>query len=381
MSLPSLELHYHLKNGSHSMDAFIRNKCEAEALAAFSYIADRLGIEFTIESLPHEEGGIRDFWQFITKTENQVIMALLALIVNNSVSVWNAPPKPDKELDAINKDIAKASLEEKRLAIEKAKLELKKLMGEAATPSASPASSPVPAPALPPAPAIRAVPAHDKSAGRAIGYVLPAATPAEVETLLAQPSREVAGAVSEAITFISDEPKFITRRSNFFKTLLPYNKVTAFGLRLRVPYQRDDEFIIEKRDFLKYVLKTDKLPPETISEALITIVAPVIDGSGMAWKGVFLDEPVSFFMKDSAFKDQVVRREVSFQHGDAIRCSLVVERKLDETGEVVVTSRSVDVVIEKIDQGGVTETPQGKRQRFADKNAHLQGGFKFDDAG
>jgi hypothetical protein len=380
MNPPSLELHYHLKNDSHAMNAFIRNKCEAEALAAFSYIADRLGVEFAIESLAQEEGGIRDFWQFITKTENQLIMALLALIVNNAVSVWNAPPKPDKELDAINKDIAKASLEEKRLAIEKAKLELKKLMVDAATPPASPASSPMPAPALPPAPATRAGPA-DQSAGRTIDYVLSATTPVEVETLLAKPSREVADAVAQAITFISNEPKFITRRSNFFKALLPYNKVTAFGFRLRAPYHHDDEFIIEKMDFLKYVLKTDKLPPEMVSEALITIVAPVIDGSGMAWKGIFLDEPISFFMKDSAFKDQVVQRHVSFQHGDAIRCSLVVEKKLDETGEVMVTSRSVDVVIEKIDQGGVTETAQGKRRRFEDKNAHLQGGFEFDDAG
>lgn len=379
MNPPSLELHYHLKNDSHAMDAFIRNKCEAEALAAFSYIADRLGVEFAIESLAQEEGGIRDFWQFITKTENQLIVTVLALIVNNAVSVWNAPPKPDREMDAINKDIAKASLEEKRLAIEKAKLELKKLMVEATTPPATPASYPMPAPALPPAPANRAVPAH--SAGRTMGYVLSAMTPSEVETALAQPSLEVADAVAQAITFISNEPKFITRRSNFFKALLPYNKVTAFGFRLRAPYHHDDEFIIEKTDFLKYVLKTDKLPPEMVTEALITIVAPVIDGSGMAWKGIFLDEPISFFMKDSAFKDQVVQRQVSFQHGDAIRCSLVVERKLDEIGEVIVTSRSVDVVIEKIDQGGVTETAQGKRHRFENKNTSSQGGFKFDDAG
>lgn len=30
-----LELHYYLNNGSHSMDALVRNKCEAEILAKF----------------------------------------------------------------------------------------------------------------------------------------------------------------------------------------------------------------------------------------------------------------------------------------------------------------------------------------------------------
>lgn len=378
MNPPSLELHYHLKGDSHAMDAFIRNKCEAEALAAFWYIADRLGVEFAIESSAREEGGVREFWQFITKTENQLIMTVFALFVNSAVSVWNAPPKPDKELDAINKDLAKANLEEKRLAIEKAKLEMRKLMVEAVTPSAAPTSSAAPMPGPPPPllPSTKAVPSG-ASTGR-VDHVISSWTSVEIQDVAAQPPQDVAEAVVQGIRFIADEPKFMTRRSNFFKTLLSYNKVTAFGFRLRAPFYDHDEVVIDKIDFLKYVLKTDKLPPETIEEALITIVAPVIDGSGMNWKGIYLDEPISFVMKDGSFKDQVLQRQVSFQHGDAIRCSLIIERKLDEVGEVMVTSRSVEVVIEKIDQGGVTQTAQGKRRRFEDKNAQSQGGFEFD---
>src|SRR4051812_43717619 len=69
MNPPSLELHYYLRNNSHAMNAFIRNKCEAEALAAFSYIAERLGIELAIESVAHEEGGLKDIWNFVCKPE------------------------------------------------------------------------------------------------------------------------------------------------------------------------------------------------------------------------------------------------------------------------------------------------------------------------
>lgn len=375
MNPPSLELHYHLKGGSHAMDAFIRNKCEAEALAAFSYIAERLGLEVTIESVAHGEGGLKEIWKFIsTKPEvASVYIALLTLFVNTAVTVWNAPPKGDKELDSIAKETAKATLEEKLLAVEKAKMELKKLQ-EAAAAAETPLQLPPSTPA-PPAPALPALP-NAKSTQSGMDYATHFKLTGYKAARVAQGDRlnpVVIEAISKAIAAVAEEPKFTTRRSNFFKTLLPYSKVTAFGLQFRSPYQDEPEYVIKKKDFLRYVLKTDKLPPVNIEEAVITIVAPVIDGSGMAWRGIYQDEPIGFFMKDNAFKGQVLHRQVSFKHGDAIRCSLVIERKLDETGEAVVTSRSVDVVIEKIDEGGVTETPQGKKRRFEDKNAQAQG--------
>jgi hypothetical protein len=133
-----------------------------------------------------------------------------------------------------------------------------------------------------------------------------------------------------------------------------------------------DERVVKKKDFIKYVLKTDKLPVTVVEEAVIQIVAPVIDNSGVKWKGTYQGEPINFVMKDEGYKGQVLRREVSFQRGNAIRCRLTIERKLDETGEVVVIGYTVDVVIEKIDETGVVETPQGKKQRFIDKQVKAQ---------
>ena len=46
MTTARLELHYHLRDQSHTMDALVRNKCEAEVLAAFTILAAYKTIRF-----------------------------------------------------------------------------------------------------------------------------------------------------------------------------------------------------------------------------------------------------------------------------------------------------------------------------------------------
>jgi len=282
------------------------------------------------------------------------LMAALTLLIGSFIQVWNAPPKPNKELETINLDIAKETLEEKRLANEKARRELQKAGSEARK--------------GPPAPATPASAGKRATASDALNMGFMTEFPAELLTVT--PERTIN---KKAIAYLSVEPRFNVRRSNFYKTLLPYDKVTAFGMGVKVAKTSPDEVVVNKRDFNKYVLTTDKLEPVVVEEAVIHITAPVIDGSNVKWKGILEGEPINFAMKDEAFKNMVVRREVSFQNGNAIRCRLLVERKLDEVGEVAITNRTVEVVIEKLDAtGNAMETPQGKRQRFFDKHAKDQ---------
>lgn len=349
----SLELHYHLRDDAHAMNAFIRNKCEAEALAAFQYITEQLGIQLTVETSAHTEGGLRETWIFITKPEHAYtnFMLMLSLLLNTFVQVWNAPPKPDKELETINKEIAKATLQERQLAIEKAKKELQR--------AAEPVALPPPAAA----PAASAAKSSRVKKDLTIGFA----------TYMPLALREPAPTINrKAMTYLAADPRFTTRRSNFYTALLTYDKVTAVGIGVMQDKVLEDERVVKKEDFVKYVLKTDKVPVTVVEEAVIQIVAPVIDNSGVRWKGTYQGEPINFVMKDDGFKARVLRREESFKHGDAIRCRLSIEQKLDETGDVVVTGHTVDVVIEKIDETGVVETPQGRQQRFIDKQVKAQ---------
>lgn len=44
-----LELHYYLIDDSHSMNALVRNRCEAEFIAVAMNVADLLGIAFDLD--------------------------------------------------------------------------------------------------------------------------------------------------------------------------------------------------------------------------------------------------------------------------------------------------------------------------------------------
>ena len=93
-----VEVHYFLKDGAHSMNAFIRNKCEAETLAAFKYIADELGFDVVLESSAVSEGSLVEHYRFTLKPESTfLLVGALLVLVQTLISIWNAPPKPDKD--------------------------------------------------------------------------------------------------------------------------------------------------------------------------------------------------------------------------------------------------------------------------------------------
>lgn len=82
------------------MNALVRNKCEAEALAACLQIAHQLGIAIQIESSAYREGGLKEIWAFLGKNNPQLTL-LLAIIV----LVFSRIPVSDSEMDALNKDL------------------------------------------------------------------------------------------------------------------------------------------------------------------------------------------------------------------------------------------------------------------------------------
>lgn len=304
-SVEKLELHYHLRDQSHSMDALVRNRCEAEALAAFIEVAKTLGIPVSIESSAYTEGGLREIWDFIGKNNNQLAL-LLAIIV----FVFSRVPVSDPEMDALNKENTKLSIEEKRLTIEKLKKELEQGSISKET--------------------------MDASAPVILGNV-----------------------------------KVAVRRSNFYRSLVDYRKVTGVGV---TPLSaKQNEHYVDRAEFSRFVLSTNKLPIEVIEPATIEIVAPVLKEGNYQWKGIYREEPISFAMTDDEFKVSVLARQVSFQHGSVIECVLNIHRKFDAIGEVTITGYSVPVVLTVSDGTSQSETIQGKRRKARKKVAEDQG--------
>lgn len=304
-----LELHYYFNDGSHEIDSLVRNKCEAEILAIIYEASATLGVDAQLVSEAFREGGFRDVWKLIN--DNSGGIAVILMIVQLAITIAQPFNSEDDELE---KELTKLSLEEKKLSIEKLKKELQ--YGEV--------------------------------------------------------SKEDIAKVSKTI---SDNLKIIKRKSNFYSHLNKYPKVNKVGIDVL-----NDDFVsiareltVKRSDFQKFILKTNKLKSEIDENAAIEIVAPVLKEGRYKWKGIYKDETISFDMRDYVFKDSVIFDNIPFQHGSAIKCVLVIERELDEIGDVKITGYAVTTVLEKIDGDTSVQTTQGKKYLHTKKLREGQG--------
>lgn len=303
------ELHYYLSNESHQINAFLRNTCEAELLAIIFEISAILDIEAELVATAVKEGGFREFWDVIKG--NAAAITVVLLVAQLMLTV--APMLHESEKEELEKEL-------NRLQIEESKLNIQKLRKEV------------------------------KEAG------------ASHET------------IEKTAKYLSKNLKIIKRKSNFYAALSKRREVGKVGFSVLdtnfVP--QSDERQVERSDFRKYVLNSNKLRAEEV-EAEIEIVSPVLKEGKYKWKGIYNDQTIGFDMLDAAFKDMVLLDNIPFQHGSSIICILRIGRELDEVGDVKVTGYAVTTVIEKLDGSTSIETSQGKKYRHAKKYMEGQG--------
>lgn len=304
MEFPSkFELHYYLADDSHSMNALVRNKCEAEFIAVAIEVAEVLGIPLELDCEALQEGGIREVWKALGDNSAQI-----ALFISILALVWSVVPKTDQELVDLQKEDLRLSIEQRKKALGKIKEDVE------------------------------------------IGNVTP-------ET------------IDSAEIVVSRNYKVATRKSNFYKALSTYEKVTQVGFS-ELSSSGDplsEEKVIPRQEFPKFIIKSQDLKPLKNSSAYVEIVAPVLKDGKAKWKGVYEGQPINFSMNDKEFKMAVVSRQLSFKNGDGIVCVLLIHKKVDELGDIVTSGYSVDIVLENIHSGVSGETVQGKRYRHTKK--------------
>ncbi len=285
------EIHYYLENNSHSMDALVRNKCEAELLSIAHEIISQFDLGITIEAEAWKEGGLRNWWKTLSNTDKIALAGVFTALLG---VVLSQIPTSDSVKDTEN-----------CLNIEKLKAEL-------------------------------------------------------LQEVI---SREV---IDDCAKLIQKKPKIAVHKSNFYRKLNHYSKVTKVGFvaldKENKPLKNED--IVIREDFPKFILLSNKLDTEIIEGAQIEIIAPVLKEGNAKWKGLYIEPtPISFEMKDQSFKKAVLNKQVSFKTGDSILCVLEVHRELNEVGEIIITNYIVRVVLEKIDNGERKETESGKKYR------------------
>ncbi len=101
------QIHYYLKNGSHSMDAETRNRAEKDFLDAVTRIAELSGTPLTVESVAYEEGGLQELYIFLG-----VIVTFLSPSINTVITHYFTQ---DREITELDKKIKEETLKSLQL--------------------------------------------------------------------------------------------------------------------------------------------------------------------------------------------------------------------------------------------------------------------------
>jgi hypothetical protein len=295
-----LMLHFVLADQSHEMDAWVLHACEGDVLALVKEVARQLDVYVRIETMAHGEGGLEVYLNFIGK--HAVALGLIGSAVTAICSggVWwhYQSTLLDQQVKAnaiaIDRDkkLAAQQIEQNELNLRKARLELKKMEQEI-TPDA---------PKLP-------------------------ATDSNLSLHL-----ENEPTVEAVLPALLANRRIIKLRSQFYESLLTYDKVAAVGFANTHTPRGNEEARVTRASFQDFVVSLEELDPMVIERADIEIIAPVLTRDGGKWRGRFEKHNISFVIRDEQFLTQVAVKRVKFQNGTSMSCRLVVHLREDEAG-------------------------------------------------
>ena len=110
------ELHYYLKDNSHAMNAFVRNKAEKDFLEAVKRIGDLLDSELKIETEAYQEGGLIEILAIVLPTLHYLSPALNDIITHYATK--------DTQAETLDKKIKEATLQNLELDNQQKTLEI-----------------------------------------------------------------------------------------------------------------------------------------------------------------------------------------------------------------------------------------------------------------
>lgn len=295
-----IELHYFLRDETHTMNAFIRNECEKELLTIFKEVILSLDIDIDIESEAFKEGGLKEIWKFLGKNGVQItlVLTVFGLILSR--------------IPVENKELVKLQIENLELDNEIKRQELKKIKNEVKT----------------------------------------------EEELTEKVVERVLEILDKDYKIVWHKSNFY-KKLNFYPKV---TKLTTQRLNERNE-PVENERTVERNQFGNFILRSDTFPPNIDEEAVIDIISPVLKKGNFNWKGFYKGDIINFEMNDQTFKNSVLNKEIEFINGTAIKCVLHQNRKIDETGLVKVVQNKVMTVFEIITGDNYVATEQGKKYK------------------
>lgn len=306
----TIELHYWLKDESHTMDAFVLNKCEWELLNLFKEVASIAKVNIVIESEAITEGGIRQWFNIrISSNTKAAIVASATTLAFTLIPQFGFDVL--KEFLNSNPELEQLAIEEKKVEIESKKL--------------------------------------DNEIKRE-----------KLKEIRSKNSKQF----EDTLQNISSSTKIAKRVSNFYEELSKEVKVNSITINNYVnckPIQQAIE--IKREDFQKYILTSNLLETITDEEAIVEIVSPVLKKGNYQWRGIYNGEILNFNMKSNEFKTLVQSGKIEFKNGTCIKCVLEMPRYMNNLGEEVISSYNIIKVIGTYDDNTYNETNEGRIYR------------------
>lgn len=298
----NLELHYYLGHGSHSMDAFIKNRSEYELLKLFNEIALFLDIEIELEIEAISQGGIKEVIKFFEKKKNKkylyILMVFSTIVSGVLINVISDIANKDTELENLTK-------EEKRLNIRKLKQDLAK------------------------------------------GSI-----------------EDNSQAVEQITKLINNEYKIRVFKSRFYSQIIKEEKIYQFSITQLsddlVPISK--EMKISRESFSRQILDSEHPQITIVENANVEIVSPVLKPGNIRWRAIYNGKPISFNLLDASFKNSVLNKQYSFSNGTSIRCKLELKEAINDSGELYYKETNVYDVLEVFD--GITTIVTNKSKQL-----------------
>jgi len=296
-----LLIHFYLPSGSHEINAFLLNKCEAEVLALIREVGRQLDVSFDVEVQGYGEGGFTVLLRLV-KSNVGVLTLVGGVIIGVCTAIdwylYKAPlaqiqiEKGKFELDR-DKRLAEQQYEQNELNLKKTRAELKKLEQEVSE-------------AAPKAPATAA------------SQHLP---------LEPRPKAE------DVIPALAAQRKIVRHRSKFYELLLEDGRVSQVGFAQSHRPHFGQEVIVTRDSFVRYIAGPADLEPMLLHVEPVEIISPVLRGSGK-WRGILGRKTISFEIQDADFLAKVALSRVKFQAGTTLVCDMQLQPVEDETGEI-----------------------------------------------
>lgn len=302
-----LQFHYYLKNHSHSMDAFAFNRAESELLKTIEEISKIFGVQIIVETEALGEGGVRANYRFKAKKNSQTITKeIKAILIGVTISVFGSliekKLNTDPKTEAINNEKTRLEIIHLKNQIKMDSVELNKIEGNAEE-----------------------------------GVLI------EKEKLQLDTAR-----IDSIAQFISNRNKIKMHRSNFYKAIKEDEKITKVSTITLDQEHRpiSDEKTVVRADFGTFIINDNRIEDLYEENVYVEVIAPVLNGAGLKWKGSYKGNPITFSMQDKLFRDYIISKNLKFSNGVKLLCDMEIKRSMKKDGDVIFGAKNVYNVTE-----------------------------------